>query len=58
MISILKISKGNNSAKRYNFNTNHTGTSVDRSHESGDFYQLITVPPFARDELSITKGVP
>ena len=23
MISILKISKGNNSAKRYNFNTNH-----------------------------------
>ena len=23
MISILKISKGNNSAKRYNLNTNH-----------------------------------
>ena len=23
MISILKISKGNNSAKRFNFNTNH-----------------------------------
>ena len=23
VISILKISKGNNAAKRYNFNTNH-----------------------------------
>ena len=28
MISILKITKGNNSAKRYNFHTNHTGHAL------------------------------
>ena len=27
----------------------NNGTSVDRSHESDDFYQLITDLPFARD---------
>ena len=26
------------------------GTSVDRSHESGDFYQFITDSLFARDK--------
>ena len=31
----------------YSFENN--GTSVDRSHESGDFYQLITDSPVARD---------
>ena len=34
MISILKISKGNNSAKRYNFNTNHKQKKCRRSNSS------------------------
>ena len=39
MISILKITKGNHSAKRYNFHTNH----IQKWHETEKNVEGVTV---------------
>ena len=42
MISILKITKGNNSAKRYNFHTNHI-QNYDIKHKTEKNVEGVTV---------------
>ena len=41
MISILKITKGNNSAKRYNFHTNHV--QITKRHKTEKNVEGVTV---------------
>ena len=43
MISILKISKGNNSAKRFNFNTNHIQNYKAGNTLEGDVSDVIAL---------------
>ena len=64
MISILKISKGNNSAKRYNFHTNHIQNyevALDRKNVEGatvhnqSLVILLFVPSFVKLSQTISK---
>ena len=41
MISILKITKGNNSAKRYNFHTNHN--KITKGHKTAKNVEKVTI---------------
>ena len=41
MVSILKITKGNNSAKRYNFYTNHI--KITKGHKTIKNVEAVTV---------------
>ena len=56
MISILKISKGNNSAKRYNFNTNHIQNYKVAWGWSGGAMVLGKLPVPGRPTILITVG--
>ena len=65
MISILKITKGNNSAKRYNFHTNHIQNyevaknlkKCRRSNSSQSKYghTFIIVPSFVKLSQAVSK---
>ena len=56
MISILKIIKGNNSAKRYNFHTNHIQNYEVASGWSGGAMVLGELPVPGRPTILITVG--
>ena len=64
MISILKITKGNNSAKRYNFHTNHTkiqrGIKPKKNVEGVTVHNqslviLLFVPSFVKLSHTVSK---
>ena len=66
MISILKVTEGNNSAKRYNFHTNHiqnykgayNGKKCRRSNSSlskSGLVILLFVPKFVQLSRKISK---
>ena len=64
MISILKISKGNNSAKRYNFHTNHIQNykgAYNRKNVEGVTVHnqilviLLFVPSFVKLSQTVSK---
>ena len=64
MISILKNKKGNNSAKRYNFHTNHIqnyNVVHNRKHVEGvtvhnqSLVILLFVPSFVKLSLIVSK---
>ena len=61
MISILKITKGNNSAKRYNFHTNHIQNYENRKNVEGvtvhnqSLVILLFVPSFVKLSQTVSK---
>ena len=64
MISILKITKGNNSAKRYNFHTNHIQNykgALNRKNVEGvtvhnqSLVILLFVPSFVKLSQTVSK---
>ena len=63
MISILKVTKGNNSAKRYNFHTNHykitkghkTEKNVGVTVHNQSLVILLFVPSFVKLSQTVSK---
>ena len=64
MVSILKITKGNNFAKRYNFHTNHIQiTKVHKTEKNVEgvtvhnqiLVKLLFVPSFVKLSQTISK---
>ena len=64
MISILKITKGNNSAKRYNFHTNHIQNNEEASNRKNvigvtvhnqSMVILLFVPSFVKLSQTVSK---